>query len=551
MSASAINNGPAALRYNALETRRFGYTAAAEAASRLTIPSLFPPIQDRGVWDKIVTRTPWQNLGARGVNNIASKLLLALLPPNQPFFRFMLQDELNAQLRGDPEMKEQVEIALQDMEKKIMEEIEGNGMRVDVFEMLRHLVTTGNYLLHIPAEGMLRGFDLSNYVAKRNRRGEVLEIVVREGVDEKSAEPRVRAIIVGKFPDREKQTANDREQIFLYTHIIRAGDKVETYQEVLSARVPGSDGVWPLDSVPWLCMRFRKIEGEDYGRGLVEEHIGDLKSLDMLSKAIVQGSAAMAKVLFGVKPGAAVSPRQLSKLDNLGFFGGAEGDVWALQINKGQDFNVAQQTVTSIKEELAYVFMLNSAIQRNGERVTAEEIRFMAGELEDALGGVYSLLSQEFQLPLVKRIVTRMQRRGSLPEIPHAALKPVIVTGLEAIGRGYELTRLQGWGQDVAQLAQLDPSVLQYVDAHHWLVRTAIARGIEIGELVKSTEVVEEERAAAQQQAQQQAMMAATMNAAQSGGEQLGKNLADAAVPQGAPLQIPANMGAMVPGGQQ
>ena len=50
---------------------------------------------------------------------------------------------------------------------------------------------------------------------------------------------------------------------------------------------------------------------------------------------------------------------------------------------------------------MSYAFLLNTAIQRDAERVTAQEIRYMAQQLETAMGGIYSLLSQEFQLPLV------------------------------------------------------------------------------------------------------------------------------------------------------
>ena len=39
-----------------------------------------------------------------------------------------------------------------------------------------------------------------------------------------------------------------------------------------------------------------------------------------------------------------------------------------------------------------------------------EEIRYMASQLETALGGVYSLLSQEFQLPLVQLLMKRMSK---------------------------------------------------------------------------------------------------------------------------------------------
>ena len=44
------------------------------------------------------------------------------------------------------------------------------------------------------------------------------------------------------------------------------------------------------------------VDGECYGRGRVEEFIGDLKSLEALSQALVEGSAAAAKVVFTVSP---------------------------------------------------------------------------------------------------------------------------------------------------------------------------------------------------------------------------------------------------------
>ena len=40
------------------------------------------------------------------------------------------------------------------------------------------------------------------------------------------------------------------------------------------------------------------VDGEDYGRGRVEEFLGDLQSLESLTQAITEGSAAAAKVVF-------------------------------------------------------------------------------------------------------------------------------------------------------------------------------------------------------------------------------------------------------------
>ena len=105
--------------------------------------------------------------------------------------------------------------------------------------------------------------------------------------------------------------------------------------------------------------------------------------------------------------------------------------------------------------------MLNSAVQRTGERVTAEEIRYVASELEDTLGGVYSILSQELQLPLVRVLLKQLQATQQIPELPKEAVEPTISTGLEAIGRGQDLDKLERCVTAWAALAPMrdDPDI--------------------------------------------------------------------------------------------
>src|SRR5690554_4410789 len=147
-TTSPINNGPSAKRWSALETKRNPFTQVAEACARVTIPSVFLPIAERqGNHEKTISRTPWQNIGARGVNNLASKLLLTLLPPNEAFFDFQLSYEVRKQIADDEVMQDEIRRALQEMQMRVLDEIEAEGMRNDVFEMLRHLLVTGNYAL--------------------------------------------------------------------------------------------------------------------------------------------------------------------------------------------------------------------------------------------------------------------------------------------------------------------------------------------------------------------------------------------------------------------
>ena len=71
-------------QYIALESERHSFLDRARQASKLTLPYVMP---EDGNNSHSRLETPFQGIGARGVNNLASKLLLALLAPNAPFFR--------------------------------------------------------------------------------------------------------------------------------------------------------------------------------------------------------------------------------------------------------------------------------------------------------------------------------------------------------------------------------------------------------------------------------------------------------------------------------
>ena len=167
---------------------------------------------------------------------------------------------------------------------------------------------------------------------------------------------------------------------------------------------------------------------------------------------------------------------------------------------------VVLDTVQRIEERLAYSFLLNTAIQRNAERVTAEEIRFMAQELESALGGVYSVLSQEMQLPLVNILMKRMSATKKIPKLPKGTVTPVIVTGVEALGRGNDLNKLRTYIQDLVQLSQVSPETIQRVNFDDLVTRLATGHGIDTTGLIKTEQELQAEMQA-QQQAQQEQMV--------------------------------------------
>lgn len=489
-------------RFETLKSERQPYLDRARQCAELTVPSLYP---DEAATSATSFPTPYQSIGARGLNHLASKLLMSQLPSNAPFFRLKLSD-YDYRMLGAEEKRGKVDEALAIIERTTLDEIEGQALRVPTYEALRHLLCGGNALLTYLPNGGARVFRLDRYVVKRDPSGNVLEIVTKESLSPATVPAEILAAIqASNLNDGTSEDLSNEKTIDLYTHMQRKRKGWESYQELRGRVVPGSRRTYPLDKCPWLPLRFSRVDGESYGRSLVEEYFGDLRSLETLTKAIVQGSAAAAKILLLVRPNGSTKIREVREARNGAAISGDANDVTVLQLNKYADFRVAKELMAELEQRLAAAFLMNSAIQRQAERVTAEEIRFMAQELEGALGGLYSILALELQLPLVTLVLNDLQRRRKIPPLPSDKVKPQITTGIEALGRGMELTKLQSF---LALLQPFGPEVLaREMNLADYIARVGANLGIDTAGLIKSDEQKAQEAQMQQQQMMQQAGM--------------------------------------------
>lgn len=429
--------------YDKLKNDRQPYETRAENCAKYTIPSLFPKDSDNESTDYT---TPWQAVGARGLNNLASKLMLALFPM-QTWMKLTISEFEAKNLIGDDEGLAKVDEGLSMVERIIMNYIESNSYRVTLFEAIKQLIVAGNALLYMPepegsatAYNPMKLYRLSSYVVQRDAYGNVLQIVTRDQIAFGALPEDVRAAVEKLGGEKKPE-----ESIDVYTHIYLDEESGEylKYEEVENVEIDGSDAQYPLDGVPWVPVRMVRIDGESYGRSYCEEYLGDLRSLENLQEAIVKMSMISAKVIGLVNPAGITQPRRLTKAATGDFVPGKREDIDFLQLEKQADFTVAKAVSDQIESRLSYAFMLNSAVQRTGERVTAEEIRYVASELEDTLGGVYSILSQELQLPMVRVLLKQLQATQKIPDLPREAVEPTISTGLEAIGRGQDFDKLE------------------------------------------------------------------------------------------------------------
>ena len=505
-------------RYDSLSSNRSQFLNTAEEAAKLTIPYLIRGEEDFYKSAKSLS-TPWQSVGAKGVVTLAAKLQLALVPVNTSFFKLQVNDGMLGEV--EPQVKTELDLSFAKIERTIMDAIAASDDRVIIHQALKHLVVAGNALVFMGKEG-LKLFPLHRYVIERDGNGNVIEIVTKEKISKK---------LLPDFEDdlTVQDESEHNDNVDVYTHVRRDNNRFLWHQEVNDKIIPKSVSKAPVETTPWLPLRFNTVDGEPYGRGRVEEFMGDLKSLEALSQAITEGSAAAAKVVFVVSPSSTTKPQTLAAAGNGAIVQGRPDDIGVVQVGKQADFATAYQMMQTLEKRLSEAFLILNV--RQSERTTAEEVRMTQMELEQQLGGLFSVLTIEFLVPYLNRKLSVFQKTGDIPKLPKGIVQPTIVAGVNALGRGQDRESL---GQFLTMISQtMGPEATQqYINPEEVIKRLAIAQGIDILNLVRGMQEVKQEQGQAIQQEQQvdlakaqmgSPMMDPSKNPALLGGQQGGE----------------------------
>ena len=495
-----MENQSAASRYGRLASDRTIFLDTARDCAALSLPYLLTPT---GVMNGQKLPTPWQSMGAKGVNVMASKLMLSLFPVNATFFKLQIND---GKLSLDPNLsatvKSEIDLSLSKMERVVMQNIAESQDRVILHQAMKHVIVTGNVLIYMGSNGV-KLYPLDRFTVVRDGEGNPTEIVTVESIDRQFLPPEFQteqARNVNDVADNTSAPSTDvtvgENEAAVYTWAKLKDGQWRWRQEVDGKILPDSYGKAPKNTTPWLPLRFNVVDGEDYGRGRIEEFLGDLRSLEGLMQAMVEGSAAAAKVVFLVSPAATVKPSTLAKAGNGAIIQGRAEDVTAVQVSKQADFSSAYQMIQSLTQRLSEAFLIMTV--RQSERTTAEEIRATQQELNEQLGGIYGNLTTELVRPYLQRKLFTLQRSKELPQLPKGIVFPTIIAGLEGIGRGQDRESLMMFLQTISQA--LGPEAMaQYIDPEEAVKRLAAAQGIDTLKLVKTAEMRQQEQQKAQQ----------------------------------------------------
>lgn len=502
----------AANRWSTLDGQRRGFITRCEQYAAYTLPKLCLPSGYSQNNQEL--QHEWQSLGAQATNHLSNKLMLALFAPSRPFFRLAPDSKLLEEMSKIDVSESQLSEILSTAERKAIQTLDGMKVRPKLYDAIKHLIVLGNCLMILRPDG-IRILGIKKYCCKRDVEGRVMEILIKEEVlfDELASD-------VQEVMKLKGYKNNSQQKVCLYKWIKRQpnNDYVMT-QSVDGHQLPQEfSGKWPEDQLPYRVLTWDLADESDYGTGLVEDYSGDFAAMSAMSEAQVTAAILASEFRWLLNPGSTLRPEDIQKSASGDVLPGNEGDLALITSQKGNDLALIQAVNSEYVQRIGRGFLLGSAVTRDAERVTAEEIRMQANELESSLGGAYSRLAVDFQEPLAYWLLPK-----SGIDLKGSNIKPVIVTGLDALSRNGDLENLKMFLGDMAAVATLPEPLQAILRMREIASDMAAGRGLASSKYILSEEeIARNQKAQAEAQAAQTAVEAGAQAGAQVAAKQAG-----------------------------
>lgn len=421
-------------RYHQLKTLRTSYDDRAEQCAELTLPYAFPD-ETMNAQDSL-NRDYIQGFGAMLVNHLVGKLALTLLPPSQPFFRLSATQEAMEKVSGgDSEAKYEIEKILATMEESALRNINKSDFRSSLYPALRLSTITGNGFIEKIGDGY-KVHNLRNFVVQRDFNGSILRLII----EEKMAYETLPEEFKGKVEEDKRD-----EEVSLFTDV-KLVDKMYVMTQELLGELVGKEQKFKDFSERFIDCSWNRIDGEDYARSFVEDHLGTMVILSKLTKVIYEGIAESVKLVKLVNPNGMTAYEDYVEAKHGEAIIGSANDITTIQSDKAQDLRVAKEFINEMKQELSRAFLVTGASIRDSERTTAQEVSLVANEVEASLGGIYTRISGNIQKPVV------IQSLKNIKVDTGKDIDIIITTGLQALGRNVELSKINALIQELQML---------------------------------------------------------------------------------------------------
>ena len=462
--------------------------------AQFTIPRLFNERYEQFAIDTWDLPELYSSKPATNVMTLASMMTQALFPANDvPFFELKLDPSV------PEDQKELWRDALLEVEQTVLDVLQTSNFRESLFTSLQHAIVMGDSLIHQTDLNSYKVYHLSNFLIRRNGDGKVQEIFTVDWVVSDLLDEDLKNINGG----RKKNERAEHEP--LYTRLYMEDGKWKSEREF-------RDVLYETDktyrNLPYFLLGWTPIAGEDYSRSLVEENMGTIRTLEMVSKALAEGIAAGSEGRIVVNSAGPTSKDDIGDV-NWSIISARPEDISTFQPQVSSSVSTALTAVQYYERILDEAFLASSVSDLRGERVTAFQTNAVVNERSQKIGGVLASIEQNLE-SLVRRIIDLLIKDEKIvPEFQDAledgGISLHIASGIDALSKQVDAARLENMVRLIYETQDQEmASVLNKVNIAQGLAR---AYGLDMDQYTYTDEQI-----AARAQAQQQQQLAQQAN---------------------------------------
>lgn len=524
MSVSNAPKGSVRHRWDTLHNAKGDLLTRSEQYAAWTLPNVFPEEHFSQQSTELMLSN--DSIGARGVNSMANKVVSTLFRLQGTFFRLHLDEDQRSQLEAlskDSKKADvgaalgQIDRVFNSAERRAMDRLNMVQFRDKAVDIAKLLLVTGNALQYTPETGPIQVYSLRDYCVVRDVAGTVIEIVTRDTKAFETFSDEVKAQLRFTKQYNKDGQYEDRTPVCIYTQIRLEDDgkyHVRQAADLVDLDLGEQHVSYPKELLPWLPLTWNLARGDDYGRGLVEDYAGAFHSIEVLTQNLLNIAGIMGDIKYLVNPASLLDVEELNRSPSGSYHSGKEGDISTPQLDKQRDAQFILAMIDRYTTQLSQAFMLNSGMVRDAERVTAEEIRMIAQELENAHGGVYSRLAHQWQQPLAYILLDYIGFDGS-----QWGVEPKIITGMDNLSRAGEMDNVRLWIADLAGLEAVPEDIRRVINPLKFAEFCGQNRQVEWSKLCYTDDELQANEQRMMQQQQQMMNAQANANIQQKAGE--------------------------------
>ena len=516
-------------RWTELESRKSTLLAQCEKYAQWTLPYVFPP---DNLTDHQELPVDMDSIGARGTNHLANKIINTLFPAKSLFFRLVIDQEMRdliekgiaaANEGSDDAIRAAVETAVQAAEKELIkaekraeEHLNMIKYRPQATNAVKLLIVTGNAMVYHPEttrslyrkgyQQPVQVYNLRNYHVCRDVSGEMVEFMTRETKAFETFHPDVQQALKANSAFKASHSAGNMTgikeykpgaDVTIYTRGILEDDGKFHIQQWADDVDLKRDRVYTREQMRWIPLTWNLLQGEDYGRGLVADYAGAFHAVNVLAISLLNIGAVMGDIKIFVDPQSSIDIAELQNSQSGSYHFGKPEEVGIGQLQYlGNNAQYLASMIERYEKQISAAFLLATAMQRNAERVTTEEIRRDMDELETSNAGVYSRLAADWQhqTALLALQDTDFTSVGD-------GIEPRVITGMDSLSRAGEAYNMRLFLADIALLNGVPEDVRMSIKKGAFMKQVGSYHQVPYESFVMTPE---EEQAAANAEAERQ-----------------------------------------------